>query len=155
VEAINQGLIAGKPYRSIAKQHGASAPAVYRHAQDHLPIALIKAKEAHAVTHGDDLLAQLRGLQAEALGILAKAERSGDLRSALGAIREARSTVELLARLTGQFVERREISGQVDHVHSLASWTVEELEALVEARDRLMAGGYRPELQPGVVVEGN
>ena len=48
------------------------------------------------------LLGEVRELQVRALGILAKAEEAGDLRAATGAIREARSTIELLAKLTGE-----------------------------------------------------
>jgi hypothetical protein len=44
------------------------------------------------------------------------------------------------------------VSGEVNHLHSLASWTLEELDALIQARDMLLAAGYRPEL--GKVVEG-
>ena len=56
------------------------------------------------------LLDEVRGLHTRVLGILAKAEEAGDLRAATGAIREARSTIELLAKLTGQIDERPEVS---------------------------------------------
>jgi hypothetical protein len=42
----------------------------------------------------------------------------------------------------------------VDHRHSLASWSDEELEELIEAKNQLMASGYKPELAAGQVVEG-
>ena len=104
--SIDAALVAGKPYRTIAKRFGASPPSVYRHQQDHLPAALAKAKEAGEVAHGDSLLDQLQGLQAKALGILARAESAGDLRSALGAIREVRSTLELIAKVTGELRDK-------------------------------------------------
>ena len=104
--SIDAALVAGEPYRSIAKRFGAGASAVYRHLQDHLPAALAKAKEAGEVAHGDSLLDQLQGLQAKALGILARAESAGDLRSALGAIREVRSTLGLVAKVTGELRDK-------------------------------------------------
>ncbi len=55
---------------------------------------------------GDGLLDQLQQLQAKALGILARAESAGDLRSALGAIREVRSTLELVAKVTGELRDK-------------------------------------------------
>ncbi|MCI0865579.1 MAG: hypothetical protein J4N89_03465, partial [Chloroflexi bacterium] len=44
---------------------------------------------------------QVRSLQGKALAILTKAEAAGDLRGALGAIRETRGTLDLLAKLLG------------------------------------------------------
>jgi hypothetical protein len=47
------------------------------------------------------------------------------------------------------------VTGQVDHRLSLASWTIEELEALRDARDLLLASGYQPpELPAGGIVDG-
>ena len=73
---------------------------MYRHQQGHLPATLLKAREAHQVAHADNLLAQLQSVQQKALEILAMAEGTGDLRSALAALRELRGTVELTAKLT-------------------------------------------------------
>jgi len=79
-EDIDKALLAGTPYRSVAKQYEASPPSVYRHQHNHLPAAMVKAVEAAEVAHGDSLLEQLKGLQVKALGILTKAEQAGDLR---------------------------------------------------------------------------
>jgi hypothetical protein len=48
----------------------------------------------------------VRDLQERALDILGKAEEAGELRTALGAIREARGNLELLAKLLGELDER-------------------------------------------------
>jgi hypothetical protein len=48
----------------------------------------------------------VRDLQRRALEILDKAEEAGELRTALGAIREARGNLELLAKLLGELDER-------------------------------------------------
>ena len=42
---IDKALLDGGPYRGVAERFGASASAVYRHRQDHLPKALVKAAE--------------------------------------------------------------------------------------------------------------
>jgi hypothetical protein len=52
----------------------------------------------------------LRDLHSRVLGILERAEESGDLRAATGAIREARSMIELLAKLTGELDEKPEVN---------------------------------------------
>ena len=101
-EAIDQELVSGTPYRAVAKRFDASAPSMYRHQQGHLPVTLLKARDAHQVAHADSLVAKLQSLQQKALEILAMAEEKGDLRSALLALRELRGTVELTAKLTWQ-----------------------------------------------------
>ena len=52
------------------------------------------------------MLSQVKHLQTRALTILDKAEGAGELRTALGAIREARGNLELLAKLLGELDER-------------------------------------------------
>jgi hypothetical protein len=64
------------------------------------------AQAAEEVAQADSLLEQVRDLQSRAYGILDKAEAADDLRTALGAIREARGNLELLAKLLGELDER-------------------------------------------------
>lgn len=103
--AINAALLAGEPFRHIAARYGTSTGALQRHKDEHMPLALVKAKEAEEIAEADDLLGQVRALQGRALTILDKAEAAGDLRTALTAIREARGNLELLARLLGELQE--------------------------------------------------
>ena len=51
-------------------------------------------------------LEQVRHLQGRALEILERAEKSGDLRTALAAISQARANLELLGKLAGELDER-------------------------------------------------
>jgi transposase-like protein len=99
-------LVSGAPYRSVAKRFGLSESAVYRHKTEHLPAHLSKAKEAEEAARADDLLDQVRHLQTHALDILERAEKSGDLRTALAAISQARGNLELLGKLAGQLDKR-------------------------------------------------
>jgi hypothetical protein len=66
----------------------------------------LKAREVEEVAQADDLLDQVRHLQAHALDILERAEKSGDLRTALAAISQARGNLELLGKLAGELDER-------------------------------------------------
>jgi len=68
------------------------------------------AQAAEEIAQADDLLEQVRDLQAKALGILSKAEEAGELRTALSAIREARGNLELLAKLLGELDERPQVN---------------------------------------------
>ena len=77
-----------------------------RHNAGHIAPSLALAQQAVTVAHADDLLSQVRDLQTRALSILKKAEETGDLRTALGAIREARGNLELLAKLLGEIQQQ-------------------------------------------------
>ena len=68
-ESIDSGLVAAAPFRRIAAQYGLSENAMRRHAADHLPAHLAQAEAAAEVANADDLLAQVRALQAKSLGL--------------------------------------------------------------------------------------
>lgn len=104
-EAIDAALVAGGSLRDIAGQFRISKSALARHKGNHIPAALAKAQDAHEIAQADSLLAQVRDLQAKALRILARAERAGELRTALAAIREARGNIELLGKLAGELLQ--------------------------------------------------
>jgi hypothetical protein len=97
--SIDEALVSSAPYRSVAKRFELSESAVYRHKADHLPAHLLKAREVEEMAQADDLLEQVRHLQAHALDILERAEKAGDLKIALAAISRARSNLELLGKL--------------------------------------------------------
>src|ERR671913_2643141 len=105
-EIIDRELVGGASNRSVASLYDVSEAAVRRHKANHLPAKLVMAQQAEEVAQADDLLQQVRDLQGRALAILGKAEAAGDLRTALGAIREARGNLELLAKLLGELDER-------------------------------------------------
>jgi hypothetical protein len=107
---IDEALVTGAPYRSVAKQFELSESAVYRHKTEHLPAHLLKAREVEEATRADDLLEQVRNLQAHALHILECAEKAGDLRTALAAISQARGNLELLGKLAGELDERPQVN---------------------------------------------
>jgi hypothetical protein len=109
--AIDLALVNGQPCRSIASRYVTiGRMALERHKSTHLPVKLVNAEAAADLAEAGDLLGQVRDLQTSALRILQKAEKAGDLRTALGAIREARSNLELLAKLTGELDERAQIN---------------------------------------------
>jgi hypothetical protein len=103
---IDEALVTGAPYRSVARRFELSESAVYRHKTEHLPVHLLKAREVEEVAQADHLLEQVRNLQAHALNILERAEKAGDLRTALAAIYQARGNLELLGKLAGELDER-------------------------------------------------
>lgn len=112
-DAIDAALVGGGLNRAVARQYGLSKDAVARHRDEHLPVALTAAKGAEDAARADDLLAQVRQLQVRAHRILEKAEATGDLRAALGAIREARGNLELLAKLLGELNDQPTVNVMV------------------------------------------
>ena len=106
-EEIDRALVAGESSRKIAARYGSlSRPAIQRHGENHLPAKLVLAEKAAEVAEADNLLAQVQDLQGRTHAILDKAEKAGELRTALSAIREARGNLELLAKLLGELDER-------------------------------------------------
>jgi hypothetical protein len=109
-ESVNTALVDGASKRRIATQHGFSESAVRRHAAAHLPTAMVKAQDAADVAHGDDLLAEISDLQADARRIGHNAEQAGDARTALAAVGQLVKIVELLARLRGEIDDRPQVN---------------------------------------------
>ena len=134
-DAIDAELLSGTANRRIATQYSLSEAAVRRHRKSHLPAELIQAQEAQAVAQADDLLAQVVSLKDKALKILGQAETEGDLRTALAAIRETRSTLELLARLLGELREQTTVNVLVSPEWvQLRTTILTALEPFTEAR---------------------
>jgi hypothetical protein len=104
-EAIDRALVGDASNRSVASLYDVSEAAVRRHKGNHLPAKLVMAEKASEVAQAESLLAQVRDLQARTLAILEAAEETRQHRTALAAIREARSNLELLAKLLGELDE--------------------------------------------------
>ncbi|HKX17058.1 MAG TPA: hypothetical protein VJT33_03490 [bacterium] len=97
--------------RNIAKQYGTSLGALHRH-KAHVPATIAKAHEAREVARADNLLDQVRELTDEAREILRRV-RAKDPRTALGAIREIRGNMDLLARLLGELHDQAAVTVNV------------------------------------------
>jgi hypothetical protein len=109
-EAIDEALVGGVGFSTLIAKYRVSKDSLSRHKGNHLPASLVMARAAEEVARADSLLDQVRTLQSRAYGILDKAEGTGDLRTALGAIREARGNLELLAKLLGELDERPQVN---------------------------------------------
>jgi anthranilate phosphoribosyltransferase len=128
--AIDKAIVTrSASLRTIADRYGVSKTALIRHRDSHIP-KLVQAAESaramQAVSSGAALVDELDRLLKKALAILEAAEKAGELKVALQAIREARETIKACADLavTVDLEER-----------------VEALEAQIEARRGGMRGG--------------
>lgn len=80
---------------------GIGEASIRRHAE-HIPRTLALAAQAAEETRADDLMERTRGLETDARRLLAKAEREGDFRAAIAAVRAALDVVELLHRVASE-----------------------------------------------------
>lgn len=108
VNEINKALLNGISLRDLERQYSVSRAALFRHKNEHIPAALMQAKQAQEITKANTLFAQVTQLRDKALAILNRAEQAGDLRTALAAVRETRETLKLLMEAVEvQAIERR------------------------------------------------
>lgn len=132
VAGVSSAEIAGR-YRTVGER------AIRRHQTNHVPETLAKAHEAEEVAQADTLLEQVRELQERALDILDQAEEAGELRTALGAIREARGNLELLAKLLGELSDQPQVNILVSPEWlELRAVIVTALEPYGEARNAVL-----------------
>jgi hypothetical protein len=101
-EAIDRALIAGEPYRDIARRQNISKDALHRHKSDHLPAHLTHAADVEEAATATGLLARLRALNAETADVLKEAKRAADHELRLKAIARAEKQIELEGRLLGE-----------------------------------------------------
>jgi hypothetical protein len=104
-EAINMALIDNQAFRYVSKRFGVSAAALHRHKSEHLPAAMVKAREAAESTQADSLLDRLVDLNRTTMAILSEARQGNDNELALKAIQRAEKQLELQARLLGELNE--------------------------------------------------
>ena len=106
LHAIDTAIVAGGAYRDIAGRYALSKSAVERHAAEHLPKLLTRAKEEGEIAHALEVVAQLKAINAASVAILAEARTAGDGDLALKAIDRIHRQVELQAKLLGDLDER-------------------------------------------------
>jgi len=143
-DRIDAAVIRNRPTREIAKRFGLSRSAIARHA-NHLDRSVSMAVSSQTgqvvgqssqtgqpeartlpdpIEIGAPLLEQVRYLHARTLHVL---ENVTEPKTALQAVKEARANLEFLARLTGQWVDRHQVTGTV--THELADLDVPALKA--------------------------
>jgi len=132
---IEKALLGSEKLPDIAQRFALSRWSLYRHKQRHLSQQLKKAQKAQEMLQANSLLRQILYLQSKALTILRTAEASGNLKTALAAIREARGNLELLAKLQGDLAQEGTINITLSPTWiSLRTVILQTLEPYPEAR---------------------
>lgn len=132
---IDGQIIESVAFRRIAAQFGVSETSLRRHAESHLPSLLVRARDAEQVADAGSLLDRLQALERRAMGLLSKAEGSGDLRTALAGIREARACLETLAEVSGELDRRPTVNISMSpEWHEVRAVLLDALASYPEAR---------------------
>ncbi len=119
-EEIDAALVLGRPSRELAEQYGLSGSAVRRHRLDHLSAALARVAAARQEAGPSSALDRLEELRQRAMKVLDSADEEGKASLSLAAIREVRSLVELIAKITGELDERAQVA--VVNVQTSEEW---------------------------------
>ena len=147
-KAIDRALVHGESMRALAARYGTvGRMSLQRHRKDHLPELLAKGYEAERMAEADELLMDVRRLQERTLLMLQEAERAGDLRTALAAVREARHNIALLAEMRGQ-LDHRPVINIITHPEYIEARTliVQALEPYPQARGAVVRALEEPRL---------
>ena len=145
LEEIDQDLVTGIPVRSMETEYGLSKSALDRH-RAHLSETLLVASDAREEVRGIALLDQVQDLVAKSLASHDRAVIQGDERLVQGGIREARHSLELTGRITGELHEKRD-----DAPDSAVAAIIQLAHALSEVELRGMAKGEIIEVAGHVV----
>src|SRR5690625_4913841 len=104
-EEIEKLIVQGLPHTTIAKKYGIHNLSVRYHAENHLPEKLVQAVAEKDASHAENILGGIHDLLGRTKKILEQAEDRGHNRLALEAIKEARSTYELLSKIAVKLAE--------------------------------------------------
>lgn len=110
LEAINKALVSGQSNRSVAAKYNLSVTSVRRHKENHLPKSLVKAQARKEIVQADSVMGDVSMIRSRLLTLLDIAEREGDIKNTCTVIKELRSTIELLAKVSGELETKTEIN---------------------------------------------
>lgn len=94
-ETIDHLIVSGMAKRRIATQYGLSEASIRRHAENHLPEKLLKAKNAHDIADANKLVEHMQYLWNDDLRLKDKLENVCDYKGALAVNRDLMRLIEL------------------------------------------------------------
>lgn len=106
-EAIEHAIAQGKSLREVGRAFDIHHTAVFRHKRDHTPNEIAALNGAHKVHDKKTALARLEALYTTAEKLLKKALKdSTSVNGQVQVVKEVRSCLELIAKMTGELNER-------------------------------------------------
>ena len=153
---IEDDIVQGLPNTQIADKFGLDHQSVRYHSIHHLPDKLIHAVRKEETAHAENILTGIKNLLTRTKSILDKAEDKGQNRLALEAIKEARSSYELLSKIAVKLEEYRR-QDQVQEEDGVREQVMEGLKVLTDAelktylalQSKIYAAREDYQLEPG------
>jgi hypothetical protein len=146
-EGIDQALVAGRSYRDVARQYGGTKDSMSRHHKGHLSPAMVRVAQRREERGAQTALARLEHIYEKANRVLDAAEEAGSTGIQLAAIRELRSTIELLAKVSGELKpEGGAVTVNILQSPEIQRYIVVIREVLADQPDRLALIAHRLEL---------
>jgi hypothetical protein len=112
-DATNHAIVSGTSRHAKARQWCVSRDTVQRHAKRHVSPALIAMQAERERQGAMSLLDRVEALTTRTERILLAAETDGKVTTALAAVRELRSLLELLGRASGELDDRAQLTVNV------------------------------------------
>ena len=104
---IDREIVKGVAHTKIGKEYGVSNMSVRNHAENHLSRQLVQVYEKREITESMDLMNRIDHILISAEKIFERNYAVGKDRTALKALGEQRSTIELLAKISAYLHEAR------------------------------------------------
>ncbi|MCW9712939.1 hypothetical protein LQ318_08480 [Aliifodinibius salicampi] len=104
---MNKLIIQGKPDTQIGEKYGVNPQSVRYHRLNHLPDKLVKAFKEDEERHAENILSGINDLLQSTKQVMEDAKEDGQKNTQLKAIKEARSTYELLSKIAVKLEEYR------------------------------------------------
>jgi len=109
-QQVREMLLDKKPIRAIARDTGFSRKAIETYRDESLPEKLIQARNIKDIAEADDVVEQIRCIQARTLAVLDEVESKGDHALFFKGIREVRENAKLSAELVGKLATQPTIN---------------------------------------------
>jgi hypothetical protein len=134
LEAERRAL-AGGNFQQISRDYSVSAVSLRNHMDNHVSRQLAKSQEMKQAIDNAGLVSEIEDLLKRSKGILRRAERDGKLGIALGAIRETRGTLELMAKICATIYQIQAQELQAQQMQQEDSSSIESQEGLKRLSD--------------------
>lgn len=121
-------VLAGGNVSQISRELGVSSESLRNHMNNHVSRQLIKSYEMREAIENAGLVTEIQDLLKRSKHILRRAERDDKLSLALGAIRETRGTLELMARICSTIfqIEQAQLHAQQEQEQDTSSVEFQE-----------------------------
>lgn len=107
---IDRRLVAGEPFAALAREFGLTRCSVGRHFRNHVSPALARVAARQVAASGESLLQRVESLIGRVEQMLSAAEQDGRVSTALQAVKELRSLLELLGKASGELDDRPQVT---------------------------------------------